>query len=234
MISIIIPVYNHAKALPKTLDSILAQTEKGIEIIIVNDGSTDNVQQAFEDYLKTRKLPDISIKFFNQENLGAPAARNRGLKEALGDFVFFCDADAVFKADALDKFHRALLVHAEASYAYSSFNWGRKLFKVGAFDSERLKQAPMIHTMALIRRKDLPVGGWDESIKKLQDWDLWLTMLEEHHIGYWIDEVLFTITPGGVYSNWVPAFAYKLLPFLPTVKKYKKAVAIVKAKHNLA
>ena len=88
--------------------------------------------------------------------------------------------------------------------------------------------------MALIRRADFPSGGWDIAIKKLQDWDLWLTMLEQGHIGVWVPQVLFTVMPGGTISSWLPSFAYKLLPFLGRVKKYNNAVKTVKAKHALA
>ena len=66
--------------------------------------------------------------------------------------------------------------------------------------------------MSLIRRKDFPQSGWDESIKKLQDWDLWLQMLSEGKTGLWIPQVLFTIIPGGHISTWLPAFAYKAFP----------------------
>jgi glycosyltransferase involved in cell wall biosynthesis len=224
-----------ADKITATLESLLAQTIAGdLEIIVVNDGSRDQVSSVFEAFLQ--KHPDHSqnLRFFNQDNLGAPAARNRGLAEAHGDFLFFCDADAVLVPSALERLLTELATHQEASYAYPSFIWGKKLFKIGAFDAEKLKAGPMIHTMALIRREAMTTKGWDESIKKLQDWDLWLTMLEEGRTGVWVDEVLFTIQPGGTISSWLPSFAYKLLPFLPSVKKYKTALAIVKAKHKLS
>lgn len=234
MISVIIPVYNMAEKLPATLDSLFLQTiANELEIIIVNDGSKDNVSAEFEKYLKTHKLPDVPMKFFNQANAGAPAARNRGLREAKGEYLIFSDADATFKPEALEKMKKTLENNPQASYAYPSFMWGKKAFKVGAFDAQRLKSGPMIHTTALIRTKDMTPKGWDESIKKLQDWDLWLTMLEEGKTGIWIDEFLFTLQPGGHISEWVPGFVYKLLPFLPVVQKYNKAVANVKAKHNI-
>lgn len=223
-----------AEKLPATLDSLFAQSiVSELEIIIVNDGSTDGVSAVFENYLRTNQLPEISLKFFNQANAGAPAARNRGLREAHGEYILFSDADAVYIPDALEKMKVALENNPLASYAYPSFMWGKKSFKVGAFDAEKLKQGPMIHTTALIRTSAMTPKGWDESIKKLQDWDLWLTMLDEGKTGVWIDEYLFTLQPGGHISDWVPSFAYKIMPFLPTVKKYKKAVAIVKAKHKL-
>ncbi|NTU98772.1 glycosyltransferase family 2 protein [Candidatus Falkowbacteria bacterium] len=235
MISIIIPLFNQAGKISRTFDSIIGQDEKQLEVIVVNDGSSDNASEVCGMEAAKFAKAGIGFKFIEQkENKGAPAARNRGLAEANGDFLFFCDADSFLEPSALTKLKNTLLEHPEASYAYSSFMWGNKLFKVGAFDQERLKKGPMIHTMALIRATAMTPKKWDESIRKLQDWDLWLTMLEEGKNGVWVDEVLFSIQPGGVYSNWVPSFVYKLLPWLPVVKKYNKALAIVKAKHKLA
>ncbi|MFA5163183.1 MAG: glycosyltransferase family A protein [Patescibacteria group bacterium] len=232
MISIIIPVYNQAKKLIKTLESLRRQSWRDYEVIIVNDGSSDGPESLFIDYIK-KLPPDNHFIFINQTNSGAPAARNRGFREARGDYILFCDADAVLESFALEVMHSALEQNPDFSYAYSSFNWGNKLFKVGSFDPEKLRRMPYIHTMSLIRRRDFPESGWDESIKKLQDWDLWLTMLEMGKYGLFIPQVLFTVSPGGTISTWLPAFAYHLLPFLPAVKRYKKAVKIIKAKHGL-
>ena len=169
--------------------------------------------------------------FINQENKGTPAARNKEFKESRGEYLFFCDADAVLKNDTLEKMVQVLESNQEVAYTYSSFYWGKKLFKLWPFDAEKLQKMPYIHTMSLIRRNAFP--GWDESVKKLQDWDLWLTMLENGHQGFFIDEALFKIKPGGTISSWLPAFAYKAFPFLPSVKKYNRALKIIKDKHNL-
>ena len=233
MISIIIPVYNQAKKIIKTLASIADQTYVDYEVIIVNDGSTDGVETAFAAYYK--KLTNNNrYLFINQTNQGAPAARNRGEREAQGEYLFFCDADATLKPETLKIMFNTLYNNPTVAYVYSSFYWGRKLFKTGEFDPEKLKAAPYIHTMSLIRRTDFPAGGWDESIKKLQDWDLWLTILEQGKAGLWIPQVLFTVSPGGTISSWLPSAAYKLLPFLPSVKKYQAAVKIIKDKHGLS
>lgn len=232
MISIIIPVYNGAKTIINTVKSIEAQTYRDFEVIIVNDGSRDNTRSVFERFLESFKV-DNNYYFINQENKGAPAARNRGLKESRGSYILFCDCDAILKSDALEKMLQALESRPEIAYVYSSFYWGNKLFKLWSFDADRLKKMPYIHTMSLIRREFFPESGWDESIKKLQDWDLWLTILENGHGGFFIDEALFKIKPGGTISSWLPAFAYKAFPFLPAVKKYKKAMKIIKDKHNL-
>ena len=81
LISVIIPVYNHAKVLPQTIASIFKQTYRPLEIIIINDGSTDNFSEAVKELEE--------VKIINQENKGAPTARNRGLSEAKGEYVIF-------------------------------------------------------------------------------------------------------------------------------------------------
>jgi glycosyltransferase involved in cell wall biosynthesis len=231
MISIIIPLYNQAKKLDECLASILKQTYENYEIIVVNDRSTDKLSWVMQKY---KHLFGIKIEFMhNQENHGAPYTRNKGFRRSRGEFILFCDADAVLHREALEMMLETLKEHTEASYAYSNFKWGHKLFKLWPFDADKLKQMPYIHTIALMRREHFPRSGWDESLKKLQDWDLWLTMLDEGHVGIWIDLILFNIKPGGVYSEWVPSFFYKLFPFLPKVKKYNRAVEIVKKKHGV-
>jgi len=232
MISVIIPLYNRVKTITKTLSSLQKQSYQDFEVIIINDGSADNSEKIVTKFLQENKSQQ-NYYFFNQSNQGAPAARNRGFKESKGDFLLFCDADAVLEPDALEAMLVGLETHPEVSYAYSSFNWGQKLFKLDEFNAERLKKTPCIHSMSLIRRQDFPASGWDESLKKFQDWDLWLTMLKEDKIGLWIPRVLFKIEPGGTISSWLPAFAYKAFPFLPAVKKYKQAMAVIKEKHNL-
>jgi len=232
MISVIIPIYNQADKIIATLDGLLKQSYQDFEIIIVNDGSRDNLDGILEPYLKSLNT-EISFFILHQVNKGAPAARNAGFKKSRGQYLFFCDADAVLDYQALEIMLANLNNHPEAAYVFSSFYWGRKIFRVGPFDDNKLKQMPYIHTMSLIRRESFPENGWDESIKKLQDWDLWLTMLESGKRGFWINQILFKISPGGHISSWLPSFAYSLLPFLPSVQKYKNAVKIVKTKHGL-
>ncbi len=232
MISVIIPVYNQADKITKTLESLVNQSYQDFEVIIVNDGSRDNLDEVLEKFLNRTKSNNTFF-IIHQANQGAPAARNNGWRKSRGQYLLFCDADAVLVPNALELMLNELNSHPESSYVYSSFMWGSKLFKLGPFDADKLRQAPYIHTMSLIRRNDFPTVGWDESIKKLQDWDLWLTMLEQGHGGLWINQVLFKVSPGGTISSWLPAAAYKLFPFLPAVKRYNEAMKIVKVKHNL-
>ncbi|MEI7451847.1 MAG: glycosyltransferase family A protein [Candidatus Falkowbacteria bacterium] len=232
MISVIIPVYNQADKITTTLDSLIKQSYQDLEIIIVNDGSRDGLDLVLENYFKTIETK-IGFMVLHQANGGAPAARNAGFKKSRGEYLFFCDADAVLDYQALEIMLASLNTHPEVSYVFSSFYWGKKLFRLEEFSESKLKQMPYIHTMSLIRRSNFPATGWDESIKKLQDWDLWLTMLEAGHRGLWIDQILFKVTPGGHISSWLPAAAYSLFPFLPQVQKYNAALKIVKTKHHL-
>ncbi|MFA6321995.1 MAG: glycosyltransferase family A protein [Candidatus Buchananbacteria bacterium] len=222
-ISIVIPIYNSEKTLKPCLESIFNQTFKDFEIVAVNDGSTDQSKSILDAY-------QDKIKIINQKNQGAAAARNTGAKEAVSQFIIFCDSDIILKPDALKKMHQALILHPEASYAYSAFIFGKKTFKLWPFDAAKLKKMPYIHTTSLIRKKDFP--GFDVTLKRFQDWDLWLTMLEDGHQGIFIDEILFTVKAGGTMSNWLPKMFY-YLPFLSSVKKYQNAKKIIQKKHNL-
>lgn len=233
MISIIIPVYNQAKKIKATLESIANQTLADWEVIVVNDGSTDNLEAEFTAFLDKFSGANSFI-FLNQENKGAPAARNTGLSKARGEFLLFCDSDAILDPRALELWQAALLFDSQAAFAYSAFKWGRRLFKVGSYDYDRLRREPYIHTTSLIRRSAFPASGWDEDLKRFQDWDLWLTIASAGGYGIFIDQVLFTVSPGGHISSWMPSLTYRWLPFLPAVKRYEAAKKIIYTKHQIA
>ncbi|TSC95432.1 MAG: family 2 glycosyl transferase [Parcubacteria group bacterium Athens1014_10] len=229
-ISVIIPVYQHAKEVEKCLKTIFNQTFKNYEIIVINDGSTDNLLEVLEKYKN-------KIKIISQENKGAPAARNRGFKESRGKVILFCDADMELKRAILEKLFKILKKNPEKSYVYPSFKFGWKKFRCGEFNSEKLKEMNYIHTSALIRREHFP--GFDESLKKFQDWDLWLTMLARGYEGIWLPEILFKIKPRKKgMSCWLPSFFYKLPLkkigiYSKTFNDYQQAKSIIKKKHNL-
>ncbi|MFA7365471.1 MAG: glycosyltransferase family A protein, partial [Patescibacteria group bacterium] len=160
MISIIIPVYNGEKTLIETIKSIEKQSYRDFEVLIVNDGSSDKTLEVFEKFSNNYKLEN-NYYFINQENKGAPAARNRGFKDSRGEYLLFCDADATLKPNTLEKMLKTLENDPTASYCYSSFLRGKKTFKLSPFDPEKLKKMPYIHTMSLIRREHFPENGWD-------------------------------------------------------------------------
>ncbi|HNW55980.1 MAG TPA: glycosyltransferase family A protein [bacterium] len=232
MISVIIPVYNQADKIGICLESLLQQNYRDLEIIIVDDGSTDGVDKVLASYEPRLQAAKLPYKIIVQANQGSNPARNRGLEAATGDYLLFSDADVNWRPDALEKLLKALETNPQASYCYSSFRFGWKKFHLWPFDAEKLRRQPYVHTSALVRKADFP--GFDNQIKRLQDWDVWLTMLENGKIGLFYDDFLFTVAGGGHISSWLPSFAYKLMPFLPRVKKYKQAEAILRAKHHLS
>jgi glycosyltransferase involved in cell wall biosynthesis len=99
MVSIIIPIFNAEKFIAETINSVIAQSYKNWELLLINDGSTDNSTSIIKKY--SRK--DERIKYFFQNNSGVSSARNYGIKEAKGDFIFFLDADDCWKPDNIQK-----------------------------------------------------------------------------------------------------------------------------------
>jgi glycosyltransferase involved in cell wall biosynthesis len=230
MISIIIPIYNQAAHLNNCLASIKNQTYTNYEIIVVNDGSTDEIISVMKKY---DKIFGINLFYYEQKNQGANSARNYGAKLARGEYLIFCDADIIMKPEMLKEMNTTLKNSVEASYCYSSFLWGKKKFILEPFNLNRLKQMPYINTASLIKKEHFP--GFDKNLKRFQDWDLWLTMSEQGHSGVWVNKILYQVNLSGQQSmsHWLPSLAYKFLPFLPAVKKYNLAKVIIVKKHNL-
>lgn len=109
-VSVIVPVYNVEKYLRKCLDSLINQTLKNIEIIVVNDGSPDNSQDIIDEYVE--KFPKI-VKSFIKENGGQGSARNLGLNYATGEYISFVDSDDWFDLNALEEMYN--LAHQNGS-----------------------------------------------------------------------------------------------------------------------
>lgn len=234
LISIIIPVYNHAKTLGTALKSVQRQSYRPMEIIIVNDGSTDDFKAAANEILLNDKYKEFSVVIINQENRGAPAARNRGFSAAKGRYVIFYDADTIADGDMINKMKIALDNNPGASYAYSGYKFGWKKMKPLAFDPNALKINNFIDVTSLIRRDDFP--GFDEAIGKFQDWDLWLTMLEKNKTGVCVPEILYKKIVGGRIgiSRWLPKIVYRFPWKTKEVRRFEAARSIVLKKHGLA
>ncbi|MFA7314512.1 MAG: glycosyltransferase family A protein [Candidatus Magasanikbacteria bacterium] len=234
LISIIIPVYNRASIFEKSLLSAIQQNYENKEIIVVDDGSNDNVKNVVDVVSVENK--NIEIKYIRQINKGAPVARNRGFKESQGEYVIFWDADIKAEKDMLTKMSEILESQEDISFVYGNFNLKRKKMLAQVFSPIQLQKNNYIHTSSLIRKKDFPL--FDEKLKRFQDWDLWLTMVKNGKKGKWLDEYLFTIFSKGIISGWLPKFAYKKpWQYLPwwkkKVEKYNQARKIILEKHHL-
>lgn len=187
LISVIIPTYNCAQYLWACLSSLLAQTYKPREIIVVDDGSTDGTDEVLKHF--------NVIKITNRTNLGAGAARNKGFEVSGGRYVVFCDADAVYDSMFLEKLHSALVdTPPEIGYAYCDLRiTGRRqgTHYSGEWSERKLRKENFICCPTLIKRGNFP--GFDTTLSRLQDWDLWLRMwFEQDGVkGTYVNETLY-------------------------------------------
>lgn len=110
LISVIVPAYNYAHLLPRALDSVLAQWGVDVELLVVNDGSTDNTAEVLADY--ARRYPQLQV--ITQANAGAAAARNHGIRLASGRYALLLDADDELLPDALTSLRETLRANPEA------------------------------------------------------------------------------------------------------------------------
>jgi glycosyltransferase involved in cell wall biosynthesis len=192
-VSIVIPCYQAERTVSQTLEDIFHQTYDSIEIIAVNDGSTDQTASILSQY-RSR------IRIISQQNRGGSAARNAGFREVHGSYVLFCDADVRLQPTMVAKMVDTLARHPEAAYCYCNFKFGFHTFDLFPFDADRLRKENYISTMSLIRRERFI--GFNEQLKRFQDWDLWKRMLERGSIGAWYPERLFTCPINGGISSY--------------------------------
>jgi glycosyltransferase involved in cell wall biosynthesis len=115
-ISVIIPAYNRADLIVQALDSVFAQTYKNFEIIVVDDGSTDNTAEVLRPLAEQG-----SIRYIHQPNRGVSAARNLGIREAQGNLIAFLDSDDLFEANKLELQVEYITSHPEVGLAHSGF-----------------------------------------------------------------------------------------------------------------
>ncbi len=235
-VAVVIPCFNHANSLRRTLQKLTCQTLKPTEVVIVDDGSTDDPASVAMEFSARSSLPIRFVRF--DINLGAPTARNHGFRMTSAPFVLFLDADAELVPQALETMRRELQAQPEADFCYANFWWGLKSIRSRAFDPDALQERNFIHTSSLIRR--VAFLGFDETLKKFQDWDLWLTMAERGRHGVWIDDYLYRIEPRrDGYSLWLPRIVYALpwplFGWMPqAIRKYRTAEDIIRKKHHLS
>lgn len=193
MISVIIPTFQSAKTIIQCLESVLSQHGPAIEIIVVDDESTDATLELLRPY-------QSRLMLFSIEHAGASAARNFGAQKARGQKLFFCDSDVVLSPDALERLSARLDEHPESSYSYCGFRFDERSMPAVPFSQYWLKRINFISTMSLVRTNDFV--GFDEQISRCQDWDFWLTMLEQGKRGTpEFGELFYTLPRQGISSN---------------------------------
>lgn len=205
------------QAIEKPQEIKKSRTGSDITVVIpCRSSEDDSVTQAS---LKKQSIQGFKVvTVVDKDQKGANWARNQGFRKVKTEYVLFSDNDIDWRPEALEIMLETLESHPDASYAYGAYEIGENIQCNKPFDPERLKQANYISTMSLIRTKDFP--GFDETIKRLQDWDLWLTMLEQGKMGVYCGAVLFsTKVRNGITHNGFTS--------------WEEANTIVKNKHNL-
>jgi glycosyltransferase involved in cell wall biosynthesis len=207
-ISVIIPAYNSEKTIKTTIDSVLNQTFTNFELIVINDGSTDSTLDIVSQIQESR------IKVLSFENAGGNVSRNRGLHQAVGEFVSFLDADDIWTPEKLASQVKALQANIDAKVAYS---WTDYIDENGKFlvsgnhitvngdVYERLLVSNFLENGSnpLIDKESLvELGGFDESLKAAQDWDMWLRLAAKYSfICVPAVQILYRVSASSLSSN---------------------------------
>lgn len=179
MVSVIMSAYNAEKYLVETIESILCQSYKDFEFIIVNDGSIDNTQSIIENYAKN----DNRIVVVNQENIGLTKTLNKAIKMSNSKYIARIDADDVALSNRLMEQVRYLETNLDIDLVTSNYflidSFGKDILYRRLPNIMIIKRALKMHnfiahsTVMFRREKFDNVGGYNERYKYSQDWDLW-------------------------------------------------------------
>lgn len=182
-ISVVIPAYNRSRIIAETLESVLAQTLQPDEVLVIDDGSTDDTAAIAESF-----APQVRV--FRRSNQHAAAARNFGIQQATSEWIAILDDDDIWKPNKLERQMEELALHPEADLCYTgrvlldqkgdTATLGRVVYAPPAKDIRRLlfESATIFPSSVLIRRSTLlTMGGFDPMCHQNEDYDLWLRLL---------------------------------------------------------
>lgn len=217
-VSIILPTYNRAHSIMKSIDSILCQTYPYWELLVIDDGSTDNTK----DLVAEIAASDTRVRYYKRaQNMGASAARNEGIRKSKYEYIAFQDSDDIWKADKLEKQMKIFVNKPETGLVYCSYEGvrfdGTKVvvpdFSEGVHNLQgnmykRLLSGNVIGGPTVVIRKGClekcQVQGqfFDESLTCLEDWELFLRIAKEFEVGFVAESLLIAdIHEGGVSSS---------------------------------
>ena len=203
-ITVIMPAYNAEQTLLQSALSVIKQTTENIELIIINDGSSDNTQTIIDDL--HAQFPQ-QITAISGPNNGVSHARNLGIKQARYSWIAFCDADDTWYPDKLTK---QLALTKDHNWSYTDSFYVGAAFPtpitrsaqstvLDGFIYNELLQENFLTTSSILIKKELLTaqGGFDEQLAALEDWDLWLCIAAQHPIAYIAEPLLdYLVYPG--------------------------------------
>jgi len=190
LISIIVLCHDYGRFLGEAVDSALAQTYPNCEVLVVDDGSTDDSLEIAQSY-------GDAVRVLTHPNMGVERTGNRGVEEARGEFTTFLSADDRFEPTYVEELYRALVDTPTASFAYCParmFGADERTMRCFPFSPFVLAlRTNYVNGCALTRRADyLAVGGMSTDLGEvaLEDWDLWLKMIEHGKRGTFVRKPL--------------------------------------------
>lgn len=231
-ISVIIPSYNYGVYLSECIGSLLDQTLKPFEVIVVDDGSNDDTSSIVS------AMDFSELTYIYQENKGASSARNNGFYHSSGDYLLFLDADDRLLPGALEKMADAFSMHKNTGVVFTDYFWVNESGAVirkesehrnsysGKINNRLIHECFIAPSAALIRRECLDSGKiFDEDLPCFQDWDLFYRISERWEFGY-IEEALmaYRIHPG-VQGIWSDSHENK-------IRKTRKALDHIREKYG--
>lgn len=226
-VSVIIPTYNRANLIGRAINSVLNQTYRDFEVIVVDDASTDNTLGVIE------QIKDDRIKVIKHKlNAGAAISRNTGVNASKGDYIAFLDDDDIWQPTKIEKHIRVFQISGpNVGVVYSSLKQlvggteklipDARVKKKEGYILKELLKGNFIGTPASVIRKGCleKSGGFDESLPKFQDWELWLRIARCYEFKYIPEPLLISYySPGGV-SYQSPAVKTETMKYI--IDKHK-------------
>ncbi|WP_405420009.1 glycosyltransferase family 2 protein [Marinobacter flavimaris] len=241
LVSIVTPTYNRSDFLPEAIESVLSQTYENLELIIVDDGSTDDTQALVESYQK-----DPRIRYFYQSNQGQSAARNRGIAESRGDFICFLDSDNAWVPHKLERSLLAFERFPEAQVVYgdnilideNSVEIGRNNMRrhSGKITDRLLNDNFVSMNTTMTRRQCFDeMGGFNEADRIAEDYELWLRFSTKFEFRY-IPELLgfYREMENQISSDKQQRFEGNERLLLKFLEQYPDAVAAKRRRRGLS
>lgn len=197
LISVIMPTYNRGYIISSAIDSVLSQTYKFWEFIIVDDGSTDETEHVINEYRH-----DDRIKYFKLDrNHGANYCRNYGAKNAKGRYLAFIDSDVVWKNNKIERQLNCLRENSDCDLVFckTMLIKNNKAIEFPKRDEHHvlepnsLKYGNFIDTNTVLIKKEIVLncGGFDENLPRLQEWELFIRLImKQTHKFFYMDEHL--------------------------------------------
>lgn len=188
LISIIIPFYNSEKTIVSTLQSVVEQTYKNIEILLINDGSTDESLTMVKSFISNHE--NFKISLFEQKNKGVSAARNSGIVNSKGDFIAFLDSDDFWKPQKLERQLEIFSKYSQVDLLATNRNGEKfdhflflKFERVTRISGKILLYKNFLLTPTVLLKREIinSVGLFNENFKFSEDYEFFLRCSKKHN-----------------------------------------------------